>query len=212
MESKTLVCDRCGMAGKFQLATDCATIQSRTIGTFRLDLCTEHAESLATDLRILNTDHVAQAIIKTVLADGQPVRLTTLRRMSGATNRYFLRRVLQPLIDAKQIALAGTTSGKTARWIGPPISTNGTPPATSPPRRRERDRPHRRKTESSAEAREAVTLALLRKTKDGCGAGEIMKATGLKKSGVRSLLQRLMVKKRVRRTGTGPRNMRYHLA
>jgi len=133
MESRTLVCDRCARANKHVIAVDSAVVQTRTHGTFRIDLCEEHRDSLVEDLQALNTGHIVKAIIEHTLQlrAGEPVRIMDLGRISGA-GRKLIGQVMESLEADKHIRYTGTTKDRAVMWISAvasvPSSSNGGPP------------------------------------------------------------------------------------
>jgi len=140
MESRTLVCDRCARESKFTIAVDSAIVQTRAHGTFRIDLCAEHQESLVRDLALFQTDNVVLAILEHTLQQrpGVPVRQLELQRISGA-GRKLVGGLLHRLAEEKKVSLGGKTKDRSATWVA---TTNGVPaaPETAPVGRYERAR------------------------------------------------------------------------
>lgn len=131
MESRTLVCDRCARESKFTIAVEAVVIQSRTHGTFRLDLCDDHVDSLVQDLNALSVPHLVRSIIEHTLQTraGRDVPTTELIRIVGA-QRKLVAHTLQELVSEHLVKLAGKTADRTVTWVGP--VSNGGPPAPVP--------------------------------------------------------------------------------
>src|SRR4029077_852300 len=104
MESRTLVCDRCARGSKFTIAVESAIVQTRTHGTFRIDLCEAHRDSLVHDLDALNTGHIVRSIIEHTLQNRPGVAVSTLElwRITG-TGRKLLHLVLQAMADEHKV-------------------------------------------------------------------------------------------------------------
>src|SRR4029077_4323979 len=204
MESRTLVCDRCARGSKFVIAVESAIVQTRTHGTFRIDLCEEHRDSLVQDLDALNIGHVVKAIIEQALQSrpGASITRQELQRISGASRKLVIM-VLDSLVNEKKVQLVGKTRDKAATWIGPKISSNGSKPPELDPL------PLGAKAQRGAARHKTVEwMRMFLKQQRDVGAielGKAAKAEGLPYSTIAFARNRLRGEKMLRVKGTKSR-------